>query len=814
MILQSVEPANLGAVMLKRAAAIRRMKAQGLDLDWLKEFDIEQLTGACDRMEQELTLKPPFGTSIQRELIQNPAFARYLGRLLPLLPDDSLTEMADQLDDLLESCQGQGFDVTVCNLQDLVETLEIEGLTSAHRLAYLVNFAPMVLTHDQRGNAINSLRHCVDVPMELTHEQQDLLLEPYTSTRHLFSHTTFREVWGLLEHCPDLHGILLLLHDRQVVENLGVEEYSRFAENAPEYLRLLTSVADTLDSTAFALFLRHWQKNECSMDELKKMERYMAQHPDTDWGRTFFRYSGYVNEVYGHRFKNIDLSTLRSDQEDILLYAITHGKSRFIRLVDENPQVFAMLPAYSILLQDTLCQEHLNLNELTAKDLADCAKMRKAKLRIEYLAPSRRYTFTELRALYGLYRPYMDFYHALRSDSQDYRLRVFREVCKQKILDEMAEDEMQILANSLSEKPLSVWKQEKFSHIGGLTSADAARLLIHMDGVSHLLSGMRNRNDALLALRNLDALARFGTMEDLKEHLTEIDQDWHGLAKTMGLTPDFKEQYRETIVDFLSQGGAAIAMTYMPCLDTGHKSAYLRVVKAELMGKLRDLKYFEGDLQRELDAPISNRIRANWPENMSLSENGIEAGEHDGFFSTMLLGTQPQHTCLAYGGGAYRKCLLSAFDSNKKVVYARQNGRIVGRAFLRLTKGRMADQKDSGFSFVDLEDITASRGGNGTGEQVVLFLERPYISGVGPEAKAEVVCQMIELAKRKADALGVLLVLSREYAGDKPQGFTQTRLCLYISKSKGGAQYLDSLDGEATVLKEGSYSANTFLVKQ
>ena len=35
---------------------------------------------------------------------------------------------------------------------------------------------------------------------------------------------------------------------------------------------------------------------------------------------------------------------------------------------------------------------------------------------------------------------------------------------------------------------------------------------------------------------------------------------------------------------------------------------------------------------------------------------------------------------------------------------------------------------------------------------------------------------------------------------------------MYISKSKAGEQYLDSLDGSNTVDKEGSYKKNKFLV--
>ena len=174
-------------------------------------------------------------------------------------------------------------------------------------------------------------------------------------------------------------------------------------------------------------------------------------------------------------------------------------------------------------------------------------------------------------------------------------------------------------------------------------------------------------------------------------------------------------------------------------------------------------------------------------------------------------------TCLSYRNGAYRECLLSAFDSNKKVLYVSLDGKIVGRAFLRLTKGRKTyvegTRQKSSFTFVDLENVAGSRKEvYAVNETLTLFLERPYISGVNAE-KAEQVQQLIELACRKADELGTMLVLSTGY-DPKKESFIQTRFDIYISKSKAESQYLDSLDGPASVDREGSYRANTFLLRE
>ena len=62
--------------------------------------------------------------------------------------------------------------------------------------------------------------------------------------------------------------------------------------------------------------------------------------------------------------------------------------------------------------------------------------------------------------------------------------------------------------------------------------------------------------------------------------------------------------------------------------------------------------------------------------------------------------------------------------------------------------------------------------------------------------------------------LGAQLVLSLDYREVAAGDFAQTSLPLYISASKAGGQYLDSLGGKAEVSSEGSYKKNIFLVKQ
>lgn len=502
-----------------------------------------------------------------------------------------------------------------------------------------------------------------------------------------------------------------------------------------------------------------------------------------------------------------------------MTYAITHEKKHFIRLVDENADKFLGLSYWSILFCETLYRDHFNLNELTVRDLDDCRWMEAKKLPKGLLAGSRQYTFPELKLLYDAPQAYITLYGKLCTPRLDDRIKVLRQLRKRDVLSEItSEAELTALAGQLDQKPLHDWLRNEFGHIRDLEAGDAARMLVHLDKLRPLLPGIQCRADAMLALRSLEHIDQFDSMDALKASLLEMDQDWHTLAKAMELGSDFKDRHQEDIINFLCRDGAGIAQTYLDCLDQKLHPAFHRVIKAELMGQFNDLKYHAGDLEQELDYPLDTQIKVEWRENLALAQGGMEIRERDDFFSTMLLGTQPYSTCLSYRDGAYCSCLLACFDSNKKVLYAEKGGEIVGRACIRLTKccltGAPKDRKEPAgkFSFVDLEAVNGLPEERHQGERLALFLERPYTSGVGPAEQLQVETLFVKLVQQKAEAWGAMLVLSLNYLEAVKEGFAQTYLHLYISASKAGGQYLDSLGGKAGVSSEGSYKKNTFLL--
>ncbi|MEY8312803.1 hypothetical protein AALA61_12615 [Oscillospiraceae bacterium 42-9] len=117
-------------------------------------------------------------------------------------------------------------------------------------------------------------------------------------------------------------------------------------------------------------------------------------------------------------------------------------------------------------------------------------------------------------------------------------------------------------------------------------------------------------------------------------------------------------------------------------------------------------------------------------------------------------------------------------------------------------------------TFVDLESLTGASEPASNPEQPVLFLERPYISHADPKQTADIIRVLLHTAEQKAEKMGVMLVVSGQYFDAVTDAFVRTRLSLYISKSKAGRQYLDSLGGQATASDEGNYVANSFLAKR
>ena len=301
----------------------------------------------------------------------------------------------------------------------------------------------------------------------------------------------------------------------------------------------------------------------------------------------------------------------------------------------------------------------------------------------------------------------------------------------------------------------------------------------------------------------------------MRNDLIYVDQDWVALAKELELDEKFLQDNEQHIVRFIMGEGAEMTRLYYEY--TENKEAFRRIILAELMGEFKTLKYYPNDLNREISFPTTKQQQLLWQTNTAMETYGILVEEVDDYYSTLRLGRLPYSTCLSYVDGQYRECLLSSFDSNKKILLAKKNGKVIGLAVIRLTKGRdyLRDDVDAPtLEFADLTKPPEKRyEDERPADQLTLFLERPYFKNANYSETAVIKQMFISLVRKKAMQMLATPVLAICYEEQcAASDFVRMRYALYISKSKGGAQYLDSLDGQVKVSREGSFKAFPFLV--
>ena len=284
------------------------------------------------------------------------------------------------------------------------------------------------------------------------------------------------------------------------------------------------------------------------------------------------------------------------------------------------------------------------------------------------------------------------------------------------------------------------------------------------------------------------------------------------LKTELNISDAFVVENKSNIQKFIYEGGAEIMTSFLN-RQPKKKEEIRRIVNAELLGKFMELKYHGGDLGREIAFPIKRDTEEIWKEKLLRVDCGWEIWEEDSLLPVMQIGEVPLRSCISYRNGPNCDCLLSCFDANKKIIFIKHNGKIVFRAILRLTKGSFvaADERKT----IEFVDVTVkSEPHENKAEELVLFLERYYQSGLSEQEIRKAVNLTAMLVKEKAEKLGARLVLSSSYKNVlENKNYVLTNFYMYISASKNGSQYLDSLGGVAGVSASGSYTCNTFLLE-
>ena len=802
--------------LLEHVRVATTMYKNKLNLKFIKEFKIKEIEDCCTQLENLHVDNKIYESSeiIERELIKDANSINYLIKIFREGIDPI------KIKDLVEIIQENKEKITNYEVENIIKVLKDNKLYCNTSYAYLKYFINNIKSDIGRKTVIANLEYFFtqdDVKLnDLDEDEINLFTSPFLSDYNLIPKNNIKRVYELLVQNEELKKLILFLYINKLTIPLNIRQYEKLNIDSKKIHEYLSKIIKAVDNDTMYRLLLKWSNNGCSIYDLKIIDSKIKDLEPSKLENIVANRSGYINFIFGNKICNLKLDSINESKEGLLIYAISNNKKGFLKLIEQNQEEFLQIPAASILYDENFYLKYVNINDLNIKNLKELKFMNNKNYYINSLK-EKIYTFNEIKALYEASNEnYYIIYNYLSDMKIDEKiLRIKQLINKNLISSSLSFNEMEKLAEKLKEKSLYNWIEQDFKDIKGLTPKNAIDALINYSYISKFISEIKNRNELLYLLRNKDIINTFSCLESIRDNIESIDKYWNELINLMDISQEFIKKYKENIKTFLLNNGAELALAYYKeCYSDREKASYKLIVKSELMGEFKRLKYYTNDLEKEICYELNDSQIKEWTNNnLSFSCENIEVSEYDDFYHTMILGEEPMHTCLSYRNGAYNSCLLACFDSNKKILYAKIDGKIVARAMVRLTKGSYQNKNEiESLSFVDLENIEEKDKSKKINEKLTIFLEKAYIAGISDTVEKKVEKMFIEVLERKAKKMNALLVLSNYYYLENLKDYISTRYYMYISKSKAGAQYLDSLRGQATVSDEGQYRENNFLI--
>ena len=783
------------------------LKTAGLSLCYLAKKGEEKCVRAAEAIIQNevMDVIPFLGEQVCLYMMEDPETITYLG----ILKKEGCELNAYRFQRILLDA---GTDKVSDFSYEQVKAVYFDPLvTDGTAYSYMKYYGEQNVSKEEKEQLVKSIAMCMDVlDFEKAGEKDRMLLvNPVFSSELLLdllenvNNLKILQDQGLMELVNTLAGY------EAEIRSLNQKQFDQMKERPVEILEKLKIVTRYIEKENLTDGLNLWLWNEALYEDLCKLERAFTDGAEP--AEVFSGKVSYVNTLYRNPVSKISLSSLSEEKSEILLYAITQKKKAFLNLINEEAELFYDLPNASMLLKKEVYQEYINLNTLNRKNLKDSADLILLRDRFELLA-KREHTFEELKLLCTAKEAVIRLYEQLTCKC-DERLLVLRELIKRECVPySFWKGQIEPLAAALSQKPLSRWIREDFWNIPDLSYGTALWLLVYREQLKGMEKEITMEQQALYLLKDLALVKECDSLSELKEKLILGDVSWRLLKEKLSFSEEFVQNNAARIGNFLFVGGAEIMETFLE-RQPSKIEEIRRLVTAELLGKFDELKYPSGDLMREIDFEVSEEAEKEWKIDRTFTSKNLVLKEETGLLPVMQIGEVPSYSCLSYRSGLNSDCLLSCFDSNKKFFFIRKNGQVVFRAMIRLTKGSyVGDRMRKKIQFADLSG--AGKPKEEEGEELVLFLERYYEKNLAYEEQDQAVYLAFVAAKEKAKKLGARLVLSCYYQDDvKTKEYIKSNYYLYISKSKNGSQYLDSLYGEASVSDSGDYSSNIFLLE-
>lgn len=123
------------------------------------------------------------------------------------------------------------------------------------------------------------------------------------------------------------------------------------------------------------------------------------------------------------------------------------------------------------------------------------------------------------------------------------------------------------------------------------------------NGFPGIFKGSYKDNQVYFLLHNQNLLNGCSGLPALMDKLLVQDPSWKNLKTELNISDAFVEENKSNIQKFIYEGGAEIMTSFLN-RQPKKKEEIRRIVNAELLGKFMELKYHEGDLEREIAFPL------------------------------------------------------------------------------------------------------------------------------------------------------------------------------------------------------------------
>lgn len=375
-----------------------------------------------------------------------------------------------------------------------------------------------------------------------------LLINPAFSTELLYELLKDEESLALLLKQDLMELVNYLSEFCEETESLNKKQLEELSRHPKEIRNGLEVVLAQIPKEWQASFLHLWLWNESLYADIPKLIRFLTGL-DTDFEKVSNGKAAYVNTLYGNPLPDMDLYELTLEKTELILYAITKRKKHFLELLRKNGDWLINLDRNSLILDEEVYKRCLNLNTLNEQNLRDCEYMVVPWRKSEESLFSKPRVFEELKVLYNVKAVYIDLYDRLAYSKSDDRLRMIRELIKRDCLIDALEE-----------------------------------------------------NQVYFLLHNQNLLNGCSGLPALMDKLLVQDPSWKNLKTELNISDAFVEENKSNIQKFIYEGGAEIMTSFLN-RQPKKKEEIRRIVNAELLGKFMELKYHEGDLEREIAFP-------------------------------------------------------------------------------------------------------------------------------------------------------------------------------------------------------------------